>query len=202
MKIKWLMLLACTALAAVQGPILADHNSFWEEGRKSTQPFDQLSARLNPEPDFQGGGRAKYKVFGDEQSAIERTFIVNTRLRLIRGNGSVANELLGLTEENAPAAGVTAYLVREAGPEELVDFVVCALEFTGFILDEYEIAYYASYRLELKEQDGGIVTSQGFCVDAAQMEILPVVMEFDRIEIGVATDVVPDEIRPVLTGVF
>lgn len=166
-----------------------------------SQPFEELTARLDPLPDIQGRGQAKYKMF-DEDASFERVFIVTARLRLIKGNGTAANEVLGLAAANAETASVTAYLARETETDELTDYATCALVFDGFLVDDLGVAYYAAYRLELKESAGVLAEAVGVCVDTSAAEAIPVVELYDRIDIGVSTDAVPEEVRPVLMGGF
>jgi hypothetical protein len=171
-----------------------------EAALPSGHQVDQLAARLDPLPDFLGGGWARYSLF-DEEPLVSRVLNINVRLRLIRNNGSPANELLGLTAENAGEAAVSAYF----RPYEGADYAACSLVFEDLILSDDGIAQYATFGLSLKEDQAGVIEGVGDCdatADTSEVPILPAVQPTDLVDVGVLTPALDEEVRPVLMGGF
>lgn len=163
--------------------------------------ISKVTARLEPLPGFQGGGRANYLVL-DEYALVQRVLNIKVRLRLIRNNGAVANEALGLTADNAddPATLVSAYFRTS----DDTDFAICDLEFSELIFGDDGVALYAAYALSLKQDSEGLINGMGSCaaIPATPGMTLPAVEQTDMVDIAVTTAVTVDEIRPVLMGGF
>jgi hypothetical protein len=181
---------------------LTDEAAALESELASGHQVDQLAARLNPLPDFLGGGWARYTLF-DEDPLVSRVLNISVLLRLIRNNGSLANELLGLTAENAGEAAVSAYF----RPYEGADYAACSLVFEGLIFsdDTDTLAQYATFGLSLKEDQAGVIEGVGGCTaasDTSEAPILPAVQPTDLVDVGVWTPAIGEEVRPVLMGGF
>jgi hypothetical protein len=160
----------------------------------------RLAARLDPQAEFLGGGWARYTAF-DGDPAVSRVLNINVRLRLVRQNGTVANEDLGLTADNADDEGtqVSAYFRTYDG----VGYAGCGLDYEGLIVGDDEIADYAVYGLSLKEDQDGLVEGTGGCVGADGLEsLLPAVQAGDVVDIGVLTPEIAEEVGSVLMGGF
>jgi len=165
---------------------------------------EELVAVLTPLPGFQGRGKARYKLF-DDTSSVARVLNINLRLRLVRNNGAVANPTLGLTQDNAADAWVTAYLSRDSGLDEFAEYAVCRLVFGELVVGDDDIAYYATYGLTLREDQDGfpVVGSIGACTEPGSTAvILPAVQALDIVDIGVVNPDTQVEVVPVLMGSF
>ena len=176
---------------------LDEETAAFDAEAASGHQVDWIVARLDPLPDFLGGGWARYTLF-DEDPLVSRVLSINVRLRLIRKNGSLANELLGLTAENADKASVGAYFRTY----ESVDYATCDLLFDGLIYSDEGVAEYASYSLSLKEDQSGLIAGTGACAAVADPSALPEIQLSDVIDIGVLTPAIDEEVRPVLMGGF
>lgn len=177
---------------------LIEETALVEAGPATGREADRLAARLDPLPTFLGGGWARYTSFDDE-GAVSRVLNINVRLRLVRQNGAIANEALGLTAENAGDSQVSAYFRTYDG----VGYAGCGLVFEGLIVGDDEIADYAVYGLSLKADPDGLVEGTGGCVGADGSEgLLPEVQAGDVVDIGVLTPAIPEEVGPVLMGGF
>ena len=176
---------------------LTEEAAALESELASGHQVDQLAARLDPLPSFLGGGWARYTVFDDE-TLVSRVLNINIRLRLIKQDGSVANETLGLTAENAGAASVSAYF----RPYDALDYARCSLVFDGLILNEDGVADYAGYSVSLKADQTGVIAGTGGCTDLQGVPTLPDVYVGDVVDIGVLTPAILEEFRPVLMGGF
>ena len=176
---------------------LIEEATVLESELMSGHQVDQLSARLDPLKEFLGGGWAKYTLF-DGDTQVSRVLNISIRLRLVRRNGSLANEGLGLTADNAPYATVTAYFRRY----DSSDYAWCSLDFDGVVLGDDDVPEYATFALSLKESqsDATIVDGIGSCVTDASL--IPDVHPLDVVEVGVATPAIIEEVRPVLAGGF
>ncbi|MCU0836270.1 MAG: hypothetical protein MUC77_17855 [Chromatiaceae bacterium] len=158
----------------------------------------RLAARLDPLPGFLGGGWARYTLL-DGDPAVSRVLNINVRLRLVRPNGAVANEALGLTADNAADATVSAYFRRYDG----TDYAGCGLVFEGLVLGDDEVADYAVYGLSLKADQAGLIEGSGACAGADGFEpLLPEVQGGDVVDIGVLMPAMTEEVVPVLMGGF
>jgi hypothetical protein len=166
---------------------------------------EELVAVLNPQPNFQGRGMARYKLF-DDTASVARVLNINLRLRLVRNNGTVANPTIGLTQDNAAGAWVTAYLSRDSGLDEFAEYAVCRLVFGELVVGDDGVAYYATYGLTLREDQNGflVVGSIGACTEPGSTpEILPTVQALDIVDIGVLVDPpTGTEVEAVLMGSF
>ncbi len=179
---------------------LTEETAALEAELASGHQVDELAARLDPLPDFLGGGWARYTLF-DEDPLVSRVLNISVRLRLIRNNGSLANALLGLTAENADEAAVSAYF----RPYEGADYAACGLVFEGLILSDDTVAQYATFGLSLKEDQAGVIEGVGGCTasaDTSEVPILPAVQPTDLVDVGVLTPALDEEVRPVLMGGF
>jgi hypothetical protein len=157
----------------------------------------QLAARLEPLPGFLGGGWARYTLLDDE-ALVSRVLNVNLRLRLIRPDGSAANETLGLTADNADETSVSAHFGDDTG----ADYALCSLVFDGLILNEDGVAEYAGYSLSLKEDHTGATAGTGACAALDGTQVLPSVEVADVVDVGVWTPATTEEVVPVLMGSF
>ncbi|CRI62905.1 exported hypothetical protein [Thiocapsa sp. KS1] len=158
----------------------------------SGHQVDQLAARLNPLPDFLGGGWARYSLF-DGDTLVTRVLNINIRLRLVTKNGAVANESLGLTDG---VNAVGAYF-RYATPDANQYYATCNLVFDDVIdTDGDGVGDYAVYSLSLKEDPTGLVDGTGGCADMADAPKLP------DVQLGDVIDIAVDAIWPVLQGDF
>lgn len=189
--------------ADIANRYLAEAAAALESELASGHQVDQLAARLDPVSDFLGGGWARYTLF-DDDPLVSRVLNINIRLRLIKQDGSVANEALGLTADNADDVdtSVSAYFSRyvdeSGGP---TDYAKCSLVFDGLILED-EVAEYASYSVSLKADQTGMIAGTGGCTDLQGVSILPDVYVSDVVDIGVLTLVTPEEVVQVLMGHF
>jgi hypothetical protein len=189
--------------ADVTNSFLSEEAAALEAASASGQPVLQLAARLVPGDDYLGAGWARYNQFVEQAppSRALKVLNVNIRLRLVRQNGALANETLGLTPENAGSATVTAYF-KVLGPDGTAEYARCSLE---FVPSDDDLVDYAVYSLSVKEdQDGLIHEDTGGCVaatDAIEEPVVPYVGVGDIVDIGIAVDDA-DEVRPVLTGSF
>ncbi len=168
-----------------------------ESASASGHQIDQLAARLDPLPGFLGGGWARYTLLDDE-TLVNRVLNLNIRLRLIRQDGSVANEALALTTDNADKTSVRAHFRDYID----TDYALCNLVFDGLILNEDEIAEYASYSASLKEDQTGVIAGTGSCTNLQGVPTLPGVEVGDVVDIGALTPAILEEVRPVLMGGF
>ena len=156
---------------------------------------ERLAARLDPLPDFNGGGWARYSLF-DGDTAVAGVLNISVRLRLVRQNGTAANEALELTADNAEDKAVGAVFRDYTG----IDYAGCDLVYDGLIDSNLDgIADYASYSLSLKEDPSGLVEGSGRCVLSADPLVEPAVPAPQPADI---LDVTVDDVRPVLMGSF
>lgn len=178
---------------------LTEETAAVEAALDSGHQVVRLSARLDPLPDFLGGGWARYTAF-DDDTLVSRVLNINVRLRLIQQNGDPANETLGLTADNAGDAFVNAYF-REYN--DTTGYALCSLVFDDVIdTDGDEVADYAVYSLSLKEDAAGLIddTGTGEC-HMQDVSMLPSVKDTDVVVIGVLTPAISKE-EPVLQGGF
>jgi hypothetical protein len=186
---------------------LTEETAALESALASGHQVDQLAARLDPLPGFLGGGWARYTLFDDE-TLVNRVLNINIRLRLIQQDGSLANETLGLTADNADDAdtSVSAYFSRYTADGDRTDYAKCSLVFVEVIVGEDDVPDYATYGLSLKEDQDGVIDGTGACAevsaDASDTPMLPSIQLSDVVEVGVRTPVIEAEIQPVLMGSF
>lgn len=156
----------------------------------SGHQVDQLAARLDPLRDYLGGGWARYTLF-DGDTLVSRVLNISLRLRLVKKNGAVANEVLELDGTNT----VAAYF-RYATADANLDYAMCGLVYAGVIdTDADGVDDYAVYSLSLKEDPAGLIEGTGECADSAGAP-MPDVQRGDIVDIAV------DAFRPVLQGDF
>jgi len=173
---------------------LTEETAAVEAELASGHQVDQLAARLDPLPDYLGGGWARYSLF-DGDTLVSRVLNINVRLRLVTKNGAVANGALELNGENA----VAAYF-RIATADANVDYAVCSLVYDGVIdTDADGVGDYAVYSLSLTADQAGLIEGTGGCADPADTagaQMLP------DVQLGDIVDIAVDAFRPVLQGDF
>ena len=183
---------------------LVEETAALEAELASGHQVERLVARLDPLEGFLGGGWAKSTIF-DADPAVARVLNINVRLRLVRSNGAVANELLvGLAEHAADAdtAVWARFRALDGG-----GYAACRLVYEDLVVGEDGLLEYAVFGLSLKEDQAGAIEGTGYCgaVDGdgalfPDAGLMPAVVAGDVVDIGVQTPEMTAELVVLMGG--